>query len=232
MKFRKDREEEQVNSPKNNVTSEDHQGGPVQSGAAGSPTVEPTESGSYVRELDYESIPEPGRSAYFKTTEESGRAAAWTDVEAEQAETLAEDYRLATESSDGEAKSEDERTDDDSDSGTERVDEEASSEGSTTDGKPKKGPLDDLPAASEERIVFDAWDNKQIRSVNKKAKETIEKAVLELGDHTVDSVFKGSYMAVLNPRSKEFKRFRKLGKHPELMIDPRKVDRNLQGSGR
>ena len=79
-----------------------------------------------------------------------------------------------------------------------------------------------MPAATEERIVYDAWDNKQIRSVNKKAKETIEKAVLELGAHTLDTVFKGGYMAVLNRRSKEFKRFRKLWKHPELMFDPRR----------
>ncbi len=88
--------------------------------------------------------------------------------------------------------------------------------------RPKKVPLADVLPETKERIVFDAWDNRQVKSANKKARETIDKAGLELGDHTIDTVFKGNYMAVLNSRSKEFKRFRKLGKHPELMIDPRR----------
>ncbi|MBM3299953.1 MAG: hypothetical protein FJY85_08365 [Deltaproteobacteria bacterium] len=81
---------------------------------------------------------------------------------------------------------------------------------------------DSIRAAHEERIVFDAWDNKQVRSVNEKAKKTLEKAGLELGDHTVDTVFKGSYMAVLKPRSQEYKRYRKLWKHPDLLINPQR----------
>jgi hypothetical protein len=75
---------------------------------------------------------------------------------------------------------------------------------------------------SEERITFDQWDNQQVRRVNSKAKETLERAGLELGDHTVDSVFRGAYISVLKPRSHEYKRFRKLWKHPDLLIDPRR----------
>ncbi len=78
------------------------------------------------------------------------------------------------------------------------------------------------PGADEERIVFDAWDNKQVEGINKKAKATLDKAGLELGEYTLDTVFKGNYLTVLNPRSKDYKRFRKLWKHPELLIDPRR----------
>ena len=76
---------------------------------------------------------------------------------------------------------------------------------------------------NEERIEFDALDNKQVRSINEKIKKVLDKAGFELGDHVVDTVFKGSYMAVLKPRSQENKRWRKLKKHPDWLADPRRL---------
>jgi uncharacterized protein len=80
----------------------------------------------------------------------------------------------------------------------------------------------DILAAGEQRIIFDEWDNRQIRSINEKTRKVLDKAGREIGDHTIDTVFKGSHMAVLKPRSQEYKRFRKLWKHQELLIDPRR----------
>ena len=79
------------------------------------------------------------------------------------------------------------------------------------------------PAPNEKRIEFDALDNKQVRSINEKVIEVLDKASKEVGDYVIDTVFKGSYMAVLKPRSQENKRWRKLKKHPEWVIDPRKL---------
>jgi ankyrin repeat protein len=79
------------------------------------------------------------------------------------------------------------------------------------------------PATNEKRIEFDALDNKQVRSINEKVIEVLDKASKEVGDYVIDTVFNGSYMAVLKPRSQENKRWRKLKKHPEWVIDPRKL---------
>ncbi len=83
-------------------------------------------------------------------------------------------------------------------------------------------PPREILEANEEKIEYDAWDHKMVRSINEKTEKVLNKAGLELGDHTGDTVFKGSYMAVLKPRSQEYKRFRKLWKHPDLLIDPRR----------
>ena len=92
--------------------------------------------------------------------------------------------------------------------------------GKKTDTRPALP--DSVLAANEERIVFDAWDNKQVRSINEKTVRVLDKAGLEIGDHTIDTTFKGGHMAMLKPRSQEYKRFRKLWKHPDLLIDPRR----------
>jgi hypothetical protein len=78
-------------------------------------------------------------------------------------------------------------------------------------------------AAKEERIEFDALDNKQVRSINEKIKKVLDKAGFEVGDYVIDTVFKGSFMAVLKTRSQENKRWRKLKKHPDWLIDPRRL---------
>ncbi len=77
--------------------------------------------------------------------------------------------------------------------------------------------------ANEERIEFDALDNKQVRSINEKVIRVLDKASFEVGDFVVDTVFKGSFIAYLKPRSQENKRWRKLRKHPDWVIDPKRL---------
>lgn len=78
-------------------------------------------------------------------------------------------------------------------------------------------------AAKEERIEFDALDNKQVRNANEKIIKVFDKAGFEVGDFVIDTFDKGSYLAVLKPRSQENKRWRKLKKHPEWVIDPKRL---------
>jgi uncharacterized protein len=79
------------------------------------------------------------------------------------------------------------------------------------------------PSTNEKRIEFDALDNKQVRSINQKIIKIFDKAGREVGDYVVDTVFKGSHLAVLKRRSQENKRWGKLKRHPEWVIDPRKL---------
>lgn len=220
MTDRDDREykdQEEIEILEDKEITEAYDGSPEAAASAAAAGAASPGPQSISPKLDYDLIPEPGRTAYFKPPSTGGTDEAPVD---EEAESSAEDEAMGTVKSAAEPESDEEALDHGSDPGADRQPEASTSAGSETESK--QIPPIDVPAMNEERIVFDAWDNRQVKSVNKKAKETIEKAVLELGDHTVDSVFKGSYMAVLNPRSKEFKRFRKLGKHPELMIDPRR----------
>jgi len=90
-------------------------------------------------------------------------------------------------------------------------------------------PQGNVLAANEERIVFDALDNKQVRNINEKIKKVLDKASFEVGDYGIDTVFKGSYMAVLKPRSQENKRWRKLKKHPDWIYDPRRLTELIGG---
>jgi len=90
-------------------------------------------------------------------------------------------------------------------------------------------PQANVLATNEERIVFDALDNKQVRNINEKIKKVLDKAGYEVGDYVIDTVFKGSYVAVLKPRSQENKRWRKLKKHPDWIIDPRRLTELIGG---
>lgn len=204
MSDRDDRISQQQSEPESNdgETQDTDHGTSFQQAAYASELVsEPPNTQLLGRDINYELIPEPARSTYFvpRTTDS-------------QDEDLSEEGQ----------ESEGETSASDSDRIPDTVPEVVISSTSTQEINAAQIPLPEVPAPSEERLIFDAWDNRQVKSINKKAKETVEKAGLELGDHSVDSIFKGSYMAVLNPRSKEFKRFRKLWKHPELMIDPRR----------
>ena len=187
--------------------------GPV----AAEPTAPPAESPNLQllgRNLGYNLVPEPARSTHFNPPRTGGTDEAPPDE-------AAEDEGMVTETSAEKLPSDDVALGHESDRKANGQPEVLPSQASA-ETKPKKVPLADVLPETEERIVFDAWDNRQVKSVNKKATETLDKAGLEFGDHSTDTVFKGNYMAVLNPRSKEFKRFRKLWKHPELMIDPRR----------
>ena len=82
---------------------------------------------------------------------------------------------------------------------------------------------ENIQTANEERIEFDALDNKQVRSINQKVIKVLDKAGFEVGDYVIDTVFKGHYLAVLKPRSQENKRWRKLRKHPDWVIDPKRL---------
>lgn len=90
-------------------------------------------------------------------------------------------------------------------------------------------PQANVPAVNEERIIFDALDNKQVRSINEKIKKVFDKAGFEVGDYVIDTVFKGSYLAVLKPRSQENKRWKKLRKHPDWDIDTRRLTELIGG---
>ncbi len=175
---------------------------------AGAAMIASPQSQSCVPELDLEQIPESGRTAYFEPYKE-------TDAVGEDRPQRAEETPV----------------DDNSDTvrptspGMEKAFATVTRAVEDTIGKTRvtrPAIPEDILEANEDRIVFDAYDNKLVRSANDKAKETIEKAILVLGDHTVDTVFKGRFMAFLKPRSQEWKRFRKLWKHPDLIIDPRR----------
>lgn len=84
-------------------------------------------------------------------------------------------------------------------------------------------PKAEILEAMDERIEFDALDNKQVRNINQKVIKVLDKAGFEVGDFVINTVFKGSHMAVLKPRSQENKRWRKLRKHPDWVIDPKRL---------
>ena len=78
-------------------------------------------------------------------------------------------------------------------------------------------------AAKEERLEYDAFENKQVRNANEKIIKVFDKAGFQVGDFVIDTIDKGSYLGVLKPRSPENKRWRKLKKHPEWVIDPKRL---------
>ncbi len=177
--------------------------------AAGAAMIAAPESQAYVRELDLEQIPEPGRAAYFEPYKGPDAAAGDRQQGAEEA--LVEDKAdpvTATKPGTEEAFATVTRAVEDT-TGKTRVTRPAIPE--------------DMIAANEERIEFDALDNKQVRNINEKIKKVLDKASFEVGDYVIDTVFKGSYMAVLKPRSQENKRWRKLKKHPHWIYDPRRL---------
>jgi ankyrin repeat protein len=104
-------------------------------------------------------------------------------------------------------------------------DSQAPSHGSVLEKKAETSPAlrHSVIPENEKRIEFDALDNKQVRSINEKVIKVFDKAGREVGDYVVDTVFKGSHLAVLKRRSQENKRWGKLKRHPEWVIDPRKL---------
>ncbi len=175
---------------------------------AGAAMIASPQSQSYVPELDLEQIPELGRTAYFEPYKE-------TDAVGEDRPQGAEETPVEDKSDTVPATS----------PGMEKAFATVTRAVEDTIGKTRvtrAAISEDILAANEEKIVFDAWDNKMVRSVNEKTKRVLDKAGLELGDHTVATIFKSSTMPVLKPRSQEYKRFRKLWKHPDLLIDPRR----------
>jgi uncharacterized protein len=196
-------------------TSADHDddepptGGPAAASAAVMP--ESSESGAYVQELDLELIPEPIRSTYFGTLKEAETEKADSEGKADVSpEAYESDFAADA-------------------PGTDLEEERASNKVTRADDDPsgmKTGGSPAIPAhilaENEERIVFDASDNKLVRSTNETGHRLVQKAGMEFGDFGIDTVFKGNHMAVLKPRSQEYKRFRKLWKHPDLLIDPRR----------
>ena len=190
-------------------TTDGPAGASVPVAAAMAPAPKPI---SYVQELDLESIPEVAESPYFKApqaseivTEDGEEEATMPPKEGEN-ESAADSPGTGGQAEEAWRKIQ-RRHDDLSDSGT------------------KKAPP--VPAKFvpplEERIEFDALDNKQVRNINEKIKKVLDRASFEVGDYVIDTVFKGSYMAVLKPRSQENKRWRKLKKHPDWLIDPRRL---------
>lgn len=187
--------------------------GPTRASAAMAPSSEPE---SYVQELDLEMIPEPGRSAYFEPHKEPETARRVRGQEAEVAPPDDDSESTADLSGDGEVE----------EGGSKAQRRHDDILGSQT----KKAPV--VPAsilANKERIEFDALDNKQVRNINEKIKKVLDKAGFEVGDYVIDTVFKGSPMAVLKPRSQENKRWRKLKKHPDWIIDPRRLTELIGG---
>ncbi len=173
--------------------------GSVAIAAAMAPSPEPR---SYVHELDFDSYPELEKSPYFKLQEEP------TTGDGKQ-ETVAPPQEDEPESS-ADSSGESEETEEAWSEIKRRYDDVVQN-----DAKKPPAVPDKFNAANEERIEFDALDNKQVRNINEKIKKVLDRASFEVGDYVIDTVFKGSYMAVLKPRSQENKRWRKLKKHPE-----------------
>lgn len=202
---------------KEEIPTDPDDDGPITDGPAGAllpvaaamaPSPQPS---SYVPELDIESIPEMAESPYFKAQQEPEISGQDLEVEA-AAQSQSDGTEPAVESS--------------------GVGEQAESVWSAINSRhapvlgKKKETRPALPdsvlAGNEEKIVFTKWDHQMVRSINQKTVKVLDKAGLELGDHTVDTVFKGSFLPVLKPRSQEYKRFSKLWKHPDLIIDYRR----------
>ncbi|MGB6063253.1 MAG: ankyrin repeat domain-containing protein [Desulfomonilaceae bacterium] len=171
-----------------------------------------SEPRSYVPELDLESVPELENSPYFKPQQEPETAREDREEEATTPPQEEESEHAAESSGAGE------RAEEAWSNVRRRHDAVLGNETGIGPALPES-----VLAGSEERIVYDALDNKQVQGINEKTKKVVDKAGLELGDYVGDTVFKGSHMAVLKPRSQENKRFRKLKKHPDLLIDPRRL---------
>lgn len=209
--------QEAASSIRNQTSEEPDDEGPTTDGPAGASlsvaaamAVSP-EPRSYVQELDLEANPDLETSPYFKAQQESEIVTGDGEEDA-PSQSQSDGTEPAVESS--------------------GVGEQAESVWSAINSRhdpvlektieTRPAIPDSILAANDEKIVFDAWDHKMVRGINEKSVKVLDKAVLETGDHTINTVFKSSYMPVLKPRSQEYKRFRKLWKHPELLIDPRR----------
>ncbi len=145
--------------------------------AAAAPSHEPS---PYVPEVDLESLPELERSPYFNTQ------AALEDAEAASQQEALEPSRddgaepAAESSGAGEQAESDVWSAINSQHGdlVERETKGASAVPGT------------FPGLDEERIEFDALDNKQVRDINEKIKKVLDKASFEVGDHVINTVFK------------------------------------------
>jgi hypothetical protein len=163
--------------------------------ALGAPAmVESPEAHSYVDQRVLESIPGADESAYFKVHKEP--------------EVAGDDRDDSSEEEHG--------------SGSADSRKAHGTKSGTDPGGGLSFPAN-IQAANEERIEFDALDNKQVRNINQKVIKVLDKAGFEVGDYVIDTVFKGHYLAVLKPRSQENKRWRKLRKHPDWVIDPKRL---------
>lgn len=180
---------------------------PASVAAAMAPAPEPL---SYVQELDLESIPEVAESPYFKAPQEFEIVT--EDGEVGAIEPLPGDEDAA--SSPG--------TRDLAEQAWDKIQGQHDDLSGSGTKKAPRVPAKFVPPL-EERIEFDALDNKQVRNINEKIKKVLDRASFEVGDYVIDTVFKGGYMAVLKPRSQENKRWRKLKKHPEWIYDPRRL---------
>ncbi|AFM26047.1 ankyrin repeat domain-containing protein [Desulfomonile tiedjei] len=202
---------------KEEIPTDPDDDGPITDGPAGAllpvaaamaPSPQPS---SYVPELDIESIPEMAESPYFKAQQEPEIAV----------EALKEEAASQSQSDGAEPVPESSGAGEQTESVWSAINSRhAPVLEKTIETRPAIP--DSILAANDEKIVFDAWDHKMVRGINEKSVKVLDKAVLETGDHTINTVFKSSYMPVLKPRSQEYKRFRKLWKHPELLIDPRR----------
>ncbi len=168
----------------------------------------------YVQELDLESIPGVAESPYFKAPQES---------------------EIVTEDGEDEAIMPPQADESGADSpGTGDQPDEALRQiqyrhDDLLGSKARKAPAVPDNISNEQRVQFDALDNKQVRNICEKIKKVLDKAGFEVGDYVIDTVFKGSYIAVLKPRSQENKRWRKLKKHPDWVMDPRRLTELIGG---
>jgi hypothetical protein len=164
---------------------------------------------SYVPDLDLESNPELEKSPYFEPQTEPETAR--EDREQEATIPPQEDESKSTADSPG--------TGDQAEEDWRKIKHgHLGSEQKRMPAEPGK-----IVEPHAERIEFDALDNKQVHSINGKIIKVFDKAGFEVGDYIIDTVDKGSYIAVLKPRSQENKRWRKLRKHPEWLADPRRL---------
>ncbi len=199
-----------TDTPDDGPTTDAPAGASLPVAAAAMASSEPR---SYVPEVDLESIPGVKDSPFFKPHHEPE---IWTQApEQEAMKPSPEDGPEPTAESSGAG----EQAESDVWSAIN------SQHGGLVERETKKPPPvpGKFSGLDEERIEFDALDNKQVRNINEKIKKVLDRAGFEVGDYVIDTVFKGSYMAVLKPRSQENKRWRKLKKHPDWLIDPRRL---------
>jgi hypothetical protein len=173
---------------------------------------------SYVQDLDLESIPDLENSPYFKAQEES-------QIVTEDGEEAA---TMLPQEDESEPAADSTGTGDRAEEAWDKIQRQQDTLLGSNATKAPPVPAKFVPPL-EERIEFDALDNKQVRNINEKIKKVLDRASFEVGDYVIDTVFKGSYMAVLKPRSQENKRWRKLKKHPERIYDPRRLTEMVGG---
>lgn len=205
-------EEKILMDPDDDGPTTDGLAGAVGSAPVAAATAASPKPRSYVQELDLEANPELETSPYFKAQQES---------------------EIVT--GDGEEDAPSQSQSDGTDPAVESsgVGEQAEKAWDAIHGAVdtvlgKKTETRPFPSAGtltadEKRIEFDALDNKQVRNTNEKVIKVLDKAGFEVGDFVIDTIDKGSFIAVLKPRSQENKRWRKLKKHPDWVIDPKRL---------